>query len=215
MNWTKLPSPLSSELWRCLLSVSESSNLHKKVAIALLRLTQDQGRDTFQTGSTILHLLLTSNQGQRLRIAPLEVSTKIKLKFSSPSWVFDVIYVEGILIAGFEANVGSVTTVPTFSHGLQLWEALAANKWCIMFEIVQNRNMLKHLTDTWSVSLKTFFSRETYWKVLKQNRIYIVSFSVLWWKLHFKFLDWKWLKFPLKAPVNFHYFQVLVLQTFL
>ena len=99
LNWTKLPSPVSSELWRCLLSVSESSNLHKKVAIALLRLTQVQGRDTFQTGSTILHLLLTSNQGQRLRIARLEVSTKIKLKFSAPSWVFDVIYVEGILIA--------------------------------------------------------------------------------------------------------------------
>ena len=30
LNWTKLPSPLSSERWCCLLSVSQSSNLHKK-----------------------------------------------------------------------------------------------------------------------------------------------------------------------------------------
>ena len=83
----------------------------------------------------------------------------------------------------------------------------------IMFEIVQK---YAQILDRHMIGFtKTFFSRETYWKVLKQNRIYIVSFSVLWWKLHFKFLDWKWLKFPLKAPVNFHYFQVLVLQTFL
>ena len=137
------------------------------------------------------------------------------MKFSAPSWVFDVIYVEGILIARFEANVGCVTTV---LHNIQSWFVAlgrSANKLCLIFEIVENRNMLKYLTDTWSVSLKTFFSREIYWKLLEKNRIYIVSFSVLWlwWKFHFKFLDWKWLKFPLKAQVNFHYFQVLVLQT--
>ena len=143
LNWSKLPSPLSSELWRCLLSVSESSNLHKKVAIALLRLSQDQ--DTFQTGSTILHLLLTSNQGQRLRIAPLEVSTKIKLKFSSPSWVFDVIYVEGILIAMKQMLV----LLQLFQHSVmvcsfeKLWLQIngvlcsAANR--LIGEVVQSR----------------------------------------------------------------------------
>ena len=113
LNWTKLPSPLSSELWCCLLSVSQSSNLHKKGCHCTAEAESGPGHI-----STILHLLLTSNQGQRLRIAPLEVSTIIKLKFSAPSWVFDVIYVEGILIARFEANVGCVTTVPTFSRGL-------------------------------------------------------------------------------------------------
>ena len=113
LNWTKLPSPLSSERWCCLLSVSQSSNLHKKGCHCTAEPESGPGHI-----STILHLLLTSNQGQRLRIAPLEVSTIIKLKFSAPSWVFDVIYVEGILIARFEANVGCVTNVPTFSRGL-------------------------------------------------------------------------------------------------
>ena len=113
LNWTKLPSPLSSELWCCLLSVSESSNLHKKGCHCTAEAESGPGHI-----STILHLLLTSNQGQRLRIALFEVSTIIKLKFSAPSWVFDVIYVEGILIARFEANVGCVTNVPTFSRGL-------------------------------------------------------------------------------------------------
>ena len=136
---------MSSELWRCLLSVSESSNPHKKVAIALLRLTQVQGRDTFQTGSTILHLLLTSNQGQRLRIAPLEVSTKIKLKFSAPSRVFDVIYVEGILIAMKQMLV----LLQLFQHSVmvcsfeKLWLQIngvlcsAANR--LIGEVVQSR----------------------------------------------------------------------------
>ena len=108
LNWTKLPSPLSSELWCCLLSVSESSNLHKKGCHCTAEPESGPGHISV---STILHLLLNSNQGQRLRLAPLEVLTIIKLKFSAPSWVFDVIYVEGILIARFEANVGCVTTV--------------------------------------------------------------------------------------------------------
>ena len=115
LNWTKLPSPLSSERC-CLLSVSQSSNLHKKGCHCTAEAESGPGHI-----STILHLLLTSNQGQRLRIAPLEVSTIIKLKFSAPSWVFDVIYVEGILIA----NVGCVTTVPTGSLKSIAWKYVA------------------------------------------------------------------------------------------
>ena len=49
----------------------------------------------------------------------------------------------------------------------------------IMFEKVQNRNMLKHLTDTWSVSLKLSLAEKLIEKC--SSKIEFISFHFLFY----------------------------------